>query len=186
MLQVLQLDINGAPQSWITPQEAATHYASDSVAWFDGEAPLTTLRGGWNAKMGRQSLIEVYPIIALNGASRVNLFDATPALTGPRLAQRDRLTCCYCGQQFRERNLTIDHVTPRSKGGADDWLNVVSACSPCNSRKGSKSPEEAGMPLLFLPYRPSLYESFLLSGRHVRADVHEWLRSRLPKGSRLL
>ena len=44
---------------------------------------------------------------------------------------------------------------------------------------------EAGMPLMYLPYVPSRFEDFLLEGRHIRADVHEWLAARLPKGSRL-
>lgn len=58
-------------------------------------------------------------------------------------------------------------------------------CGPCNLRKGSRTPEEAGMPLVYLPYVPSRFESFLLDGRRIRADVHEWLAARLPKGSRL-
>jgi hypothetical protein len=60
---VLQFDIQGTPQAWISVEHAATHHATD--AWFDGASPLRTLRGGWNVDAGRQSLIEVYPIIAL-------------------------------------------------------------------------------------------------------------------------
>ena len=55
----------------------------------------------------------------------------------------------------------------------------------CNWRKGARTPEEAGMPLRFLPYVPSLFEKMLLQGRNVRADVHDWLSARLPRGSRL-
>jgi len=58
-------------------------------------------------------------------------------------------------------------------------------CKFCNGRKGAKTPEEAGMPLLYLPYVPSLYEDFLLAGRNIRADVNAWLSARLPQGSRL-
>ncbi len=182
---VLQLDINGTPQAWITPLEAATYYATDAVAWYDGDGPLTTLRGGWNVAAGRQSLIEVFPIIALRGASRVNLFDVEPAFCRDRLIKRDRHQCAFCGEVFRSRDLTIDHIVPQSRGGVDGWLSCVAACGPCNFKKANRTPEEAGMPLLYLPYRPSLFESFLLRDRPIRADVHEWLKARLPKGSRL-
>lgn len=183
---VLQLDVQGTPQDWITVEEAAGHYASGSVAWFDGAEPLTVLRGGTNAATGRQSLLEVYPIIALNGASKVNLFDVTPAISKRRLAIRDRHTCAYCGEVFREHDLTMDHIIPRSRGGEDSWTNLVCADRVCNSlKKRDMTPEEAGMPLLYLPYVPSRFESFLLTGRRIRADVHDWLASRLPKTSRL-
>ena len=50
--------------------------------------------------------------------------------------------------------LTIDHVIPRSRGGKNDWLNLVTACKKCNQKKGNKTPEEAGMPLLKKPIVP--------------------------------
>lgn len=183
---VLQLDLNGVPQDWISLEEAATHYATDSVAWFDGEGPLATMRGGFNVASGRQSLLEVYPIIALRGASRVNLFDVERGLTKAKLLRRDRFTCAYCAQVFVERDLTMDHIQPASRGGRDTWMNLVSACRLCNSiKKRDMTPEEAGMPLVYLPYVPNRFEDFLLEGRRIRADVHEWLVARLPKGSRL-
>ena len=54
MHHVLQLDIQGTPQAWITAEEAALHYATGSVAWEQGESPLVTLRGGWNVARGRR------------------------------------------------------------------------------------------------------------------------------------
>ncbi|MEK8032526.1 HNH endonuclease [Ideonella sp. DXS29W] len=182
---VLQLDIQGTPQRWITLEQAALHYATDTVAWIDGDRPLVTLRGGTNAASGRQSLIEVHPIIALRGAPRINLFDVTPSMAKLKLFRRDRHTCAYCGQRFHERDLQCEHIVPESRGGGWTWMNLVTACGACNGRKAARTPEEAGMPLLYLPYVPSRFEDFLLEGRHIRADVHEWLASRLPKGSRL-
>lgn len=64
-------------------------------------------------------------------------------------------------------------------------MNLVAACAACNGRKAARTPEEAGLRLVYLPYVPSRFEAFLLEGRKVRADVHEWLAARLPKGSRL-
>lgn len=183
---VLQLDIQGTPQAWITLEQAALHIASGTVAWVDGDGPLHTLRGGHNVATGRQSTIEVPPIMALRGASRINLFDVVPAFSKHKLFRRDRGLCAYCGQHFQERNLTCEHIVPESRGGAWTWMNLVSACAACNSAKADRTPEEARMPLLYLPYVPSRFEGFLLEGRHIRADVHQWLASRLPKGSRLM
>lgn len=182
---VLQLDIQGTPQAWISLEHAALHVATGSVAWVDGDGPLATLRGGHNAVHGRQSVIDVHPILALHGASKVNLFDIVPAFNKSKLLRRDRFTCAYCGQRFAERELSCDHIVPQACGGGWTWMNLVAACSPCNGRKADRTPEQARMPLLYLPYVPSRFEDFLLEGRHIRADVHEWLAARLPKGSRV-
>lgn len=182
---VLQLDIQGTPQAWITLEHAATHLAAGSVAWVDGNGPLRTLRGGWNAAARRQSRIEVFPILALHGRARINLFDVVPGLTKAKLLRRDRHTCAYCGQRFAERDLQCEHIVPASRGGEASWMNLVAACAACNGAKANRTPEEAGMPLVYLPYVPSRFESFLLEGRPIRADVHEWLAARLPQGSRL-
>jgi hypothetical protein len=183
---VLQLDIQGTPQAWISLEQAASHVARDAVAWVDGEGPLATLRGGFNVARGRQSLIDVHPIMALHGASKVNLFDVVPAFAKEKLFRRDRMTCAYCGQRFHnERDLQCEHVLPESRGGRWTWMNLVTACGPCNLAKADRTPEEARMPLVYLPYVPSRFEDFLLEGRVIRADVHEWLAARLPKGSRL-
>ncbi|HEX7639104.1 MAG TPA: HNH endonuclease [Burkholderiaceae bacterium] len=182
---VLQLDLQGTPQAWISVEQAATHHAAGHVAWVEGDGPLRTLRGGWNAAAGRQSVLEVHPIIALHGASRVNLFHRVPTVNGPKLFRRDRHTCAYCGGRFPERAPQCEHIVPESRGGAWSWMNLVSACAACNGRKAARTPEEARMPLLYLPYVPSRFEDFLLAGRTIRADVHEWLAARLPRGSRL-
>lgn len=65
---------------------------------------------------------------------------------------RDRGRCAYCG---RLTATTMDHVMPRSRGGATSWLNAVAACEDCNAKKGSRTPDEARMPLLWEPTVPS-------------------------------
>ncbi len=67
---------------------------------------------------------------------------------------RDHYTCQYCGKQPLRKDLTVDHVLPRSRGGRTVWENVVTACQRCNGRKGSRTPEEANMKLLSTPARP--------------------------------
>ena len=155
---VLQLDIQGTPQAWISLEHAATHVAAGSVAWIDGDGPLATLRGGFNVARGRQSVIDVFPIMALHGAPRVNLFDVVPAFSKGKLFRRDRMTCAYCGQRFHERDLQCEHIVPESRGGLWTWMNLVTACAACNGRKACRTPEEARMPLVYLPYVPSLLE----------------------------
>ena len=90
-----------------------------------------------------------------------------------------------CVMDAVPRNLTVDHILPASRGGPLSWMNTVAACRACNGVKADRTPEEARMPLLFTPYVPSRFEDFLLKGRRIRADVHDWLAARLPKESRL-
>jgi len=185
MHDVLQLDITGLPQAWISVEHAACLVATGSVVWSAGERPLAVLRGGVNTATGRQSMLAVPPIVALRGASRINLFDQTPAFGKGKLIKRDRHTCAYCGAVQDHRALTVDHIVPASRGGLLSWMNTVAACRACNSFKADRTPDEARMPLLFAPFVPSRFEDFILKGRHIRADVHDWLAARLPKGSRL-
>jgi 5-methylcytosine-specific restriction endonuclease McrA len=65
---------------------------------------------------------------------------------------RDDWTCQYCGARS---NLTVDHVIPRSKGGASSWDNIVASCAPCNLRKGNALPRQAGMRLQRQPRTPN-------------------------------
>jgi 5-methylcytosine-specific restriction endonuclease McrA len=67
---------------------------------------------------------------------------------------RDKWQCAYCGKPGTLGSLTYDHVVPRSRGGLTNFNNVISACKPCNTRKGSRTPAQAGMTLRFLPHTP--------------------------------
>lgn len=80
-----------------------------------------------------------------------------PAFTRFNVFLRDKLTCQYCGTNFSAQDLTFDHVVPRSHGGRTTWENVVTACSPCNLRKGGRTPEQAKMPLRRSVRQPSTY-----------------------------
>lgn len=83
-------------------------------------------------------------------------------VTNTFLFARDHYRCQYCGRhrsEFRGREfLTRDHILPVSRGGGNTWDNLVAACSPCNNRKGSRLPEEAGMHLLTTPREPNYVE----------------------------
>jgi 5-methylcytosine-specific restriction endonuclease McrA len=73
-------------------------------------------------------------------------------LSRANVHRRDRHQCQYCG---RRDKLTIDHVVPKSRGGRDAWDNLVTACVPCNNKKGNRTPDEAGIVLRRRPFRPS-------------------------------
>jgi 5-methylcytosine-specific restriction endonuclease McrA len=85
------------------------------------------------------------------------------------LFKRDDHTCQYCGS---EKDLTIDHVIPRSKGGKTNWKNLVTACHRCNTMKGDKTPEQAGMKLCHQPFKPNL--SYFLA-EYADRHASEWL-----------
>ena len=180
-MDVLQLDVSGRPQAWITAKEAAILYASDGVAWTLGDT-FTVLRGGMQRRTGLQSRIEVHPIIAVRGSVPSRAWRQTPALSNAKLFVRDRQVCAYCGRHFHADDLTREHIVPTSRGGGDSWMNCITACRPCN---GNRMPEEARMGLLYLPYVPSLHEDMILRGRRILADQMEFLLASVPRNSRL-
>ncbi|MFT2008833.1 HNH endonuclease [Pontibacter sp. 13R65] len=86
------------------------------------------------------------------------------SLSRHNVLRRDNYKCQYCGTV---KNLTLDHLVPRSRGGETNWQNLVTACMRCNTRKGNRTPEEAGLKLLSKPKRPSL-----LSFLQLHLDTH--------------
>ena len=92
-------------------------------------------------------------------------------LTRLEIFNRDKYTCQYCGKETRQ--LTLDHVVPRYKGGEQTWENVVSACVACNRHKAGKTPEQAGMRLLCHPSPPRGNISFYIP-YHYRQTRSEW------------
>ena len=97
---------------------------------------------------GEQSIITVNSIIGTKGVPGINPFELKPGLTNSKLFARDRNLCAYCGDQFDEHDLTREHIIPFAQNGIDTWMNVVTACRPCNHRKSHRTPEQAHMPLL--------------------------------------
>jgi CRISPR/Cas system Type II protein with McrA/HNH and RuvC-like nuclease domain len=71
----------------------------------------------------------------------------------PRIYKRDNYECVYCGSK---KDLTLDHVLPKSRGGGNDWTNLVTSCFKCNLKKGNKTPDEARMFMRQKPFVPTL------------------------------
>ena len=86
------------------------------------------------------------------------VFDRLPKkevkFTRHNIFERDRDTCQYCGKIFARKDLNLDHIIPRDRGGPTTWENVVCSCIPCNTRKSNRTPPEAGLRLVRKPKRP--------------------------------
>lgn len=188
MHDILQLDIQGTPQDWISAQEAASLLYAGHIAWSAGPA-VRTLYGGVQRVSGLRSSVEVPAIVATRGHPKTNLADHVPSLgrSNVKLFARDRNICAYCGDRHGTSGLTRDHIMPVSRGGEDSWMNVVTACYRCNQEKGAKTPEQYGRQLIYLPYTPNWFEDIILrrGGRRILADQMGFLEGRLPAHSRL-
>ena len=94
---------------------------------------------------------------------------------------RDNFECQYCGEHGSLKDLTIDHVIPVSRGGQNTWENVVTACGPCNSKKGNKLLNEMGIKLKHNPCKPKWTPQIIIKLRE--SDPLEW-KDWLPKRCR--
>lgn len=182
---ILQLDIAGNPCRWMTYEDAAYYKAKDLIAWTVGQDDFTIF-GGNNRMTGQQSSMDLNTIIAVKGEIGDKGLFRVPTLTNRALFRRDMNICAYCGGEFGHDHLTRDHVMPSSRGGKDIWQNVVASCGGCNKVKDDRTPDEAGMKLLYVPYAPNRAEYLILMNRTILADQMEFLMTRVTKDSRLL
>ncbi|MEM1080974.1 MAG: HNH endonuclease [Pseudomonadota bacterium] len=183
--QVLRTDVAGMPLEWIGYQDAARLMVLGQVSYALGRT-LYTLHGGINALSGDQTRIDVPAILATHGTHPAGshfYHGYTPPLSNRALFRRDQNICLYCGNTFLDRDLSRDHVKPLSQNGEDCWSNVVTACKRCNNHKGSRTPEQAGMELLAIPFVPTHAEYVYLQGRRILADQMEFLVAHFPRNS---
>lgn len=185
MSLVLVTDSTGTPKDWVDFETAICYYARNKVIWEIGSV-VREFYGGTN-KYGEQSKVSVSSIVGVSGPILDGSFYQKESIFTDRmiLYARDRYICGYCGENFTAKDLTIDHILPKSKGGRNTWTNTVSACKPCNTKKGNRTPEQAKMHLLFVPYAPNVFEKMILRNRRILADQMEFLINRVPKHSRL-
>ena len=182
---ILRLDVTGQPVRWLPWQLAVVLQSRKMIAWSAGETQFT-FYGGTNRMSGERSSVSISSIIAIKGRVRNSAGgELVPPLSNRELFQRDSALCMYCGLTHCEATLTRDHVRPLSQGGRDEWNNVVSACKSCNHAKGPRTPEQAGMSLLAIPYVPNRAEYLVLSNRKILTDQMAFLRKRFRRGSRL-
>jgi hypothetical protein len=183
--RILALDVAGAPHRWIDVEDAAHYYAKGMIAWAVGDTEFV-LHGGIQRSTFQRSVIRASSIIAISGREFiVRNYGRVPGVQKDMLFARDRYVCAYCGGRFKGAYLEMEHVYPRSRGGAASWMNLVTACKDCNDRKKARTPEEAKMPLLYLPYVPNRHEAFILANRRILTDQMEFLLQGVPRHSRL-
>src|SRR5271170_2602260 len=159
--QILRTDVSGMPLEWVDYREAARLYHTEQVAYTCGTL-LYRLYGGTCARTGLRTIVDVNSIIATLGTSGNPGNLRGSAYTPP-----------------------LNNLTPFSRGGHDTWSNVVSACRRCNNAKASRTPEQAGMQLLAVPFTPTYAEYIFLKGRRVLADQMEYLIAHFPRSSPL-
>ena len=184
---ILRTDISGMPLEWIDYREAARLYHQDQVAYTCGSL-LYRLRGGTCALTGDRTIVEVSSIVATvghTGNPGNTRHDYVPPLNNETLFRRDAHLCMYCGGRFIARELSRDHVRPLSQGGLDVWTNVVAACRHCNNHKAWRTPEQAKLQLMAVPFQPTYAEYIFLKGRRVLADQMEYLLAHFPRSSPL-
>ncbi|MGR8935089.1 MAG: HNH endonuclease [Gammaproteobacteria bacterium] len=182
---VLRTDASGMPLEWIGFQDAVRLYHLDQVVYSLGSY-LYTVHGGINAKSGRRSQIEVNSIVATRHHHKAKMpQDYCPPLNNLTLFKRDDYLCLYCGERFRAKDLSRDHITPVSLGGADVWNNVATACKRCNSYKAGRTPEQADLQLIAIPFTPTHAEYIYLQGRQILSDQMSFLRAHFPRKSPL-
>ncbi len=177
--KILQLDVTGTPAAWLTLHQAATLYVRNRVRWEAG-AESFTLRGG-RARNGEPSELVINAIVGTG--ERYNKLRAKPGPTsGREIFLRDRI-CMYCGIPLTMRTATVDHVFPAARGGQWIFENLALSCVRCNAYKSCRSPEEAGLKLLAVPYRPDPAALMLLlaSGRRITACQQAMLETMASK-----
>lgn len=140
--------------------------------------------------MGRASLVEAYDGQFLTTVSNsyptpcvislhryVKITNYTLNCNKRNVLWRDRNTCQYCGKVFKDSDLTLDHVTPKSRGGPKTWENIVASCMPCNQRKGNRLPREANMLPITFPKVPPYYIFNTLSDKETHPKWLPYLKA---------
>ena len=182
--QILRTDVSGMPLEWVAYQDAVRLYFNDQIAYTCG-SNIMTIRGGINAITNLRSKVDVNSIIATYGNNKILAEQYAPPLNNTTLFRRDDHLCLYCGNKFKTEDLSRDHVTPLFQGGRDLWVNVVSACKRCNNAKAGRTPEQANMKLLAIPFVPTHAEYIFLQGKVILFDQMEFLKQHFPRSSPL-
>ena len=182
--QILRTDVSGMPIEWVSFKDAVRLHFNGQIAYTCG-ADIMVIHGGINAKTDTRSIVNVNSIIATFGSNKTLANNYESPLNNRTLFNRDNHICLYCGNKFSPINLSRDHVTPLFQGGKDLWVNVVSACKRCNNAKAGRTPEQANMELLAIPFTPTQAEYIFLQGKVILYDQMKFLKQHFPRKSPL-
>jgi 5-methylcytosine-specific restriction endonuclease McrA len=157
--QVLLLNQDSSPLNIITIGKAFKLLIRDKVYWDASDEDCHEV-------VSISKIIKIPKILILKYYVKLPYRKAPPSRKN--IFRRDNYCCQYCGTTLHNENATIDHITPRCKGGSSSWINMVTSCKKCNLFKGSKTLKEAKMELKNKPKEPSygfLFESMLITFR---------------------
>lgn len=137
------------PLSRISWQRAASLVVTGAALPLECGDPVKTIQGV-------SSTVVLYEVIYLPSVMHIpDMAHRSGYATKRSIHERDSWVCGYCGGH----GTTIDHVLPKSRGGLNTYQNLVTACEDCNGKKGDRTPEEASMPLLFVPHDFDPYQN---------------------------
>lgn len=141
-MKVLVLNMDYSPINITTLQRGfnLVFKGKAEVVSHANKKPIITERKSYRRPTVIRLLRYIYLPFKKVNLSRQNIF------------RRDDNKCIYCNSQ---KNLTLDHVTPKSRGGKNTWLNLVTCCGSCNVKKGDKSLKESGMIMRHKPFKPT-------------------------------
>ena len=183
-VSILAVDRAFTPDRWIDAQTAINLLSRGVVQTTLGETAMT-LRGGMNVQTGKQSVMKVGSILVIDSKDfLVRDFGYAP-LERELLFKRDHNLCAYCGLVYKKSELEMEHVKPECQEGPTSWENLVTSCHTCNQRKGGRTPEQAGMDMVYYPYRPSRYEWLILKNRNILKDQMHFLLENVSESSRV-
>lgn len=199
--QVLKVHVSGYPIDWVSHEEAARLIANGSVAFSFGQSLEETmvLNGGKSSLTGITSTLSIPPIIAVDAREGTKAVLSRDKITiwDKIIFRRDGMTCAYCGARVKEIKISKvpknevnkyrriraskDHIIPKSWGGPDSWENLITSCEPCNNYKANRTPEQAGMKLLYKAFRPNRFEYLALTNSHLTKGQLEYLEKRFRR-----
>lgn len=176
--KILIVDPGGAPKYWVSRREAILYAVKEDIVWIPPTASKETVYGGTCVATGELSQVEIASIMAIRGPMLAKLMATaikTPKVSNKALFVRDHHRCAYCGEYFDTELLTKDHIKPKTNGGKNTWMNLITSCKPCNGRKADRTPEKAKMPLKYKPYVPSPMEYLWFRNRTMSHEQIEYL-----------
>lgn len=161
--RVLLLNQSYQPLQGISLKKAMKHISKGKadVVHYDESSVFYSGKETW----------KVPTVIRLSNTNYIRPFAHEPRYSKPSIHARDGFKCAYCEKVFKAKDLTIDHIVPRSKGGLTSWTNCITACKKCNSYKADFSIEETKMYLRFQPYIP---KSAILFNNYKYKNHPDW------------
>lgn len=136
---------------WMQPHQSVSWQEAVTLAFLDKAEVLEE----YDASVSSPSMTVQIPAV-LRLKKHVSRTKKDIKFSRINVYQRDDFRCQFCGEKKPQRALTYDHVVPFSRGGKTEWTNIVTACGPCNRRKGNRTPDEAGMHLMKRPVKPKV------------------------------